>query len=65
MDHWFLSMSIRNRQTTVYPFIFQHAKEYADMSQFKARSSHEQEIEICKEPEYTESELENYEDINF
>ncbi|WP_163370517.1 hypothetical protein [Endozoicomonas acroporae] len=66
MDQWFLSMSVRNRQTTVYPFIFQHAKEYASMTQFETYASGKPEVvESEKEPEYTEAELENYEDMAF
>ena len=66
MDQWFLSMSVRNRQTTVYPFIFQHAKEYASMTQFKTYTSGKPEVvESEKEPQYTKAELENYRDIDF
>lgn len=66
MDHWFLSMSVRNRQTTVYPFIFQHAKEYANMTQFETHASGKPKVvKSDKEPEYTEAEFENYDDMDF
>ncbi|GAB7229895.1 hypothetical protein VrSk94_35880 [Vibrio rotiferianus] len=64
MDHWFLSMSVRNRQTTVYPFIIQHAKEWASMTQFETYATRKKEG-ITKEPEYTKAEIENYDDMDF
>ena len=65
MDQWFLSMSVRNRQTTVYPFIFQHAKEYANMTRFETHASNKPEIVEEEDPEYTDTEIENYDDMHF
>lgn len=31
---WFMSFSVRNMQTTVYPFFFKHVREFAAMSKF-------------------------------
>ena len=66
MDQWFQSMSVRNRQTTVYPFTFQHAKEYANMTQFETHASNKPEIvELEEDPEYTDTAIENYDDMHF
>ncbi|KID55529.1 hypothetical protein JF50_20185 [Pseudoalteromonas luteoviolacea] len=66
MDHWFLSMSVRNRQTTVYPFIFQHAKEYASMTQFETCASDKpKKVEPDNDTKYANTEYENYDDIDF
>jgi hypothetical protein len=43
--NWFLSLSVRHKQTTVYPFIFKHLREYAYKTQFIATPN-----QLIKEP---------------
>jgi hypothetical protein len=63
LDKLFLSFSIRNKQTTVYPFIFKHIREYALNDLFKSTDKDYQNSQenITTEKEITVDEENNYE----
>jgi hypothetical protein len=64
LDKLFLSFSIRNKQTTVYPFIFKHIREYALNDLFKSTHEDNQNSQenITTEKAITVDEENNYED---
>ena len=61
---WFITTSVRNGQTTVYPWIVQHVKEYARMAQFIDHQTMEDVTIIESKPIKLPDVIDNAEDID-
>ncbi len=51
MHEWFLSFSVRNKQTTVKPYFCKHVREFAHIDRFKPAGTIESVAPVDKAPE--------------